>query len=325
MSIFPLLTWALEMLAIINSMNNKKSIVIVATTLAASLLSTAAQAGSPAEAFQRAEHLGQMIERLLHSDLYESALSKDPAITPSRPRHVLRLASYAYENVQFLKSLNGLPEDKPINTAAKKVKPDDVIKVLDAAIASTKALAPVYKVDLNFQAPPITAKKTPGEVLARLRAVNKGLIKLGAPKALPNDVYRVSLGINEQAKAMTQSHGIEVTGHTKKVLKATPADALAEAISLINDLEKLSSSNKKFALPNGVATPPTPKKGDPVTPANVLLATQFALADTYSLQVTSGYTEDLILPPVQAGRNPADVKNILAEARLYINALSESN
>lgn len=304
--------------------NKKRSSLALATALATSLISTTPQAASPSDAFQRAEHLGQMIERLLHSDLHETSLSKDPAVSPSRPRHVLRLASYAYENVQFLKSLNGLNENKIIATEAKEVKPDDVVAILDAAIASMKALAPIYKVDLNFQAPTITAKKTPGEVMARLRAVNKDLIKLGAPKTLPNDVYRVSLGINEQVKAMTKSQGIIVTDKTANVKKATPADALAEVIDLINDLDKLSKSNAKYALPNGVATPPRPQLGEPVTPSNVLLATQFALADVYSLQVATGYKKDLVLPPAQAGRNPADVKNILLEARHHIKALSQT-
>lgn len=311
------------MFLFLNLLNKKRSSLALATALATSLVSTAPQAASPADAFQRAEHLGQMIERLLHSDLHEAALSKDPAVSPSRPRHVLRLASYAYENVQFLKSINGLNEDKTITTSAKEVKPDDVVAILEAAIASTKALAPIYKVDLNFQAPAVAAKKTPGEVMARLRAVNKDLVKLGAPKTLPNDVYRVSLGINEQAKAMTSSQGIIVTDKITNAKKASPADALAEVIGLITDLEKLSKSNAQYTLPNGVATPPRPQLGDPVTPANVLLATQFALADVYSLQVATGYKKDLILPPAQAGRNPADVKNILAEARLHIKALSQ--
>ena len=295
-----------------------------AVSVIAMLCVTSVNAASPADAFQRAEYLGQIVERLLHSDLHEGKLSPDPAILPNRPRHVLRLASYAYENVQFLRTLNGLPEDKTINTHAKEVKPDDVILLLDAAIKSAKELAVIYRTNLDFPKPAVADKKSPGEVLARLRAVNKDLIKLGSPKTLPNDVYRIALGINAQAKAMTSLRGIDVAGNYEHVKKANPADALQEATNLISDLEKLSQSNETFSLPNGVTKPPIPKEGTPVTPANVLLATQFALADVYSLNVKLGYDKDLILPPVQAGRNPADVKNILAEARLHINALSAS-
>lgn len=307
------------------SISQKNSSLIFATTLAISLINTPVLANSPTEAFQRAEYLGQIVERLLHSDLQESVLAKDPALSPSRPRHVLRMANYTYENIQFLRSLNGLSEGKPIKTSAKEVVPADVIDILDAAIEGARALGTIYKVDLSFAAPPISSKKKPDDVLARLRAVNDSLKKLGAPLTLPNDVYRISLGINEQAKSMTKAGGISVTEQAEKVGKAKPADALDEVFNLIHDLEKLSASNEKYALPNGVAIPPAPKLGKPVTPTNVLLATQFALADVYSINVSSGHKTDLELPPIQAGRNPADVKNILAEARVHIKALTQSN
>jgi len=311
-------------MAFFQQFRNKKNVLLALATALATSIAASAYASSPTQAFQKAEYLGQIIERLLHSDLYDGKLTVDPDVSPSRPRHVLRLAAYAYENVQFLRSMNGLPENAEIHTHAKEVKPDDVINLLEAAIQSAQALGPVYRVDLNFPEPPIQSEKTPGDVLARLRAVNAGLIKLGAPKPLPNDVFRISLAINAQVKAMTSAEGITVRGEVEKIQNASPSDALNEATNLIRDLEKLTNSNKKFSLPNGVAAPPTPEKGKPITPANVLLATQFALADVYSLNVASGYKEDLILPPVQSGHNPADVKNTLAEARLHINALSQS-
>jgi len=301
-----------------------KNVLLALTTALATLISASAYASNPTHAFQKAEYLGQIIERLLHSDLYEGKLTADPDVSPSRPRHVLRSAAYAYENVQSLRSMNGLPENAALNTRAKEVKADDVINLLEAAIQSAQALGPVYRVDLNFPEPAIQSEKTPDEVLARLRAVNAGLVKLGAPKPLPNDVFRISLAINAQVKAMTAAESITVRDEIEKVQNASPSDALNEAINLIRDLKKLTNSNKKFSLPNGVAEPPTPEKGQPITPANVLLAAQFALADVYSLNVARGYTQDLILPPVQSGHNPADVKNTLAEARLHIDALFES-
>lgn len=281
-------------------------------------------ASTPAETFQRAEYLGKIVERLMESDLYEAKLDADPPASPGRPRHVLRLAIHAYENIQFLRSLNGLPEDAPIKTEPKEIKPDDVIAVLDAAIESALGLGDIYRVDLNVEEPALADKKEPGEVLARLRAVNSSLLKLGAPKPLPNDVFRVSLGINAQVKAMTDARGLKVEGKIEQATKASPADALHEAASLIDDLDKLSRSNPAYQLPNGVALPPMPQEGVPVTPANVLLAAQFALADVYSLNVNRGYDKELVLPPVQSGRNPADVKNILAEARLHIAALAQA-
>lgn len=305
------------------SLNKKSFWQIVLTTIILSM-AYGVKADTPTDAFQRAEHLGKIVERLLESDLHEAKLEPDPPLSASRPRHVLRLATYVHENMQFIRALNGLPADEVVKIKAKEVKPADVVAVLDSVIKSALSLANIYEVDLNFSAPATTAKKTPDEVLARLRAINISLGKLGAPRILPNDVYRISLGINDQVKVMTSLRGIKVMDAFKKVDKATPADALKEAKDLINDLDVLSKSSSEFSLPRGVATPPMPKKGAPVTPSNVLLATQFALADVHSLNVVLGYDKDLILPPAQAGRNPADVKNILAEARLHIKAMSQN-
>lgn len=299
---------------------------IFSTVLTFSILPlfSTAKAATPSDAFQRAEHLGLMISRLLESDLLESNLGDDPQVPAARPRHVYRLATYTYENAQFLREINGLATGEGIRTEAKDVTPGDVVRVLEATIASLKELAPIYNVDLDIPAPAITGEKTPADVLARLRTVNDGLQKLGTPRPLPNDVYRVALSIGEQAKAMTAKRKVKPTGKPTRVTKATPANALKETVKLIDDLDKLSKSNADFALPNGVTPPPPAPRGSSVTPGHVLLATQYALADVYALNIKLGYSQELVLPPIQSGKTPADVTNIIAEARLHLNALATS-
>lgn len=295
-----------------------------ALTLANMPFMTTANAATPTDAFQRAEHLRMIISKLLESDLVDSNLGNDPQVTAARPRHVYRLATYAYENAQFLREINGLAAGQIIKTEAKDVKPDDVIKVLEATIASLKDMAPIYRVDLDFPAPAITGEKKPADVLARINTVNEGLQRLGSPIPLPNDVYRIALSISEQAKSITANRGITPPQKLSRGKQVTLSSSLKEAESLIKDLEKLSASNPDFALPAGVATPPPAPHGANLTPAHVLLATQYALADVYALNVKLGYGKDLVLPPIQSGKNPGDVTSILAEARRHFKALTSA-
>lgn len=157
----------------------------------------------------------------------------------------------------------------------------------------------------------------------KLRAVEKSLFKLGTPKILPNDVFRVVLGIKQQTDNLLSQRGITNVKTATAVEKATPGDALKEALQLFDDLERVADSGAEFALPGGVARPPIPDNGSSVTPSEVFLAAQYALADLYSLNVKLGFNEPLELPPPQSGKNPADVKNALAQARLNIQALSQ--
>lgn len=283
-----------------------------------------AHAATPSEAFQRAEYLGKIIEKILVSDLYEGKLPADPAFSQSRPRHVLRLATHVYENIQILRELNNLSHGPVIRTKAREVKPDDVIAVLNIAIKSILELTEIYQVDIDFKEPAIIPNKKPGDVLARLRAIDISLVKLGSPETVSNDVFRVSLGIKEEIALLAKRRNIHVTSKPVLVEKATLRDALDEAAALINDLDILSKADARYSLPNGVTAPPMPQKGQAVVSSDVLLATQFALADVYSLNVSHGLEEDLVVPPPQAGHSAADVKNILAETRAYLLALTET-
>ena len=283
------------------------------------------QAMTPADAYQRAEHLGLMIGELLSADLSKNGLAPEPDLTPCRPRHVLRLATNVFENVQAVRKLNGLQVTTARNTEAVEVKPADVVVMLDDAIKSTRALGKVYKVAFSFTPPSKRNNISPDNVMAKLRSVNSGLIELGAPKVLPNDVYRIALSIDQQLAPLAPEKSRSLKADGSGVKKATPAQALSEALSLVKDLDALSKSSVKMALPKGVIAPPTPPKGEKVTPADVLLATQFALADVYSLSVVLGNKQPLKLPDVQSGRNPADVKNVLASARLHVQALKDNH
>ncbi len=285
--------------------------------------STSAFAVTPADVFQKVDYLGKIVERFLESDLHEASLEEDPELVPSRPRHVLRLATYAYENIQFLRSLNGLPQTQSINTQPEEVTPKDVLNVVNSSIRAAKEMADVYNVDLNFAEPAKPEKKSPSDVLARLRSINNALQKLGTPIPLPNDVFRMSLSITEQTKTLTELTNTEIKGKVLKASKATPIQALNEAVRLFSDLEKLALKDNRFELPGGIAKPPLPPKGVKVTPKNVLIATQYALADIYALNVKLGHKEELKLPEEQAGQNPTNVTNTLSEARLHLKSVTQ--
>ena len=75
---------------------------------------------------------------------------------------------------------------------------------------------------------------------------------------------------------------------------------------------------------HGVVRPPIPAKNKPIKPSDVFLAAQYVLADMYSLNVKLGMSKPLRLPNAQSGRNPADVKNMIAQARLNIQTLSQA-
>ncbi len=279
---------------------------------------------TPSHAFQRAEHLGQLVEDLLESDLYEKRLAPDPAKNPSLPRHVIRYAIRIFEEVQFLRDLNGLLVYPLPKIDATEVKPDDVIKILDATITSLQGLEDIYQTKMDTSLPALVEGKKPDDVLSRLRAIEASLYKLGVPKILPNDVYRVVLSIKQQTDILISQQGITKIQDAKMVDKASPADALSESKLLFADLKKVVSSDVAFQLPGGIARPPTPKEGEQVLPSDVFLVAQYMLADIYALNVKLGYEKPLQLPPLQSGKNPADVKNTLAQARMNIQSLYQN-
>ena len=284
-----------------------------------------AQKITPSDAFDKAAYLGLMVERLMQRDLLDSALPKDPEVVPARPRHVLQLATIAFEGVQALRKLNGFPVNHVNQMEAEETKPIHVVERIDAAIKDLAELGAVYGADLNIQDIVREEDKKPSHVLARLRAVNAGLHKLGIPKVLPNDVFRVALSIRDQARKVARLRGVSAEPRIETLGSASPAAALEEAMDLISDLGAMSRDNPDFALPKGVAHPPRPAKGKPVAPGDVLLAVQFACADVYSLTVKLGNKDPLVLPPEQSGRNPSDVRNTLALARAYLAAVAATN
>lgn len=284
-----------------------------------------AQKITPDDAYQRAAHLGLLVEKLLKQDLINDGLAPDPTVIASRPRHVLRLSTRTFENIQAVRSINGLAVNSPKPTLAEPVTPAFVVELLDDATKDLIELGAVYDVDLAIPLPTKETGKKPGDVLARLRAVNISLYRLGAPSVLPNDVFRVSKSIEEQINKVMAKRKPDARVKIKNVDKAKPADALKEAMAVVQAMETLAKANPDLAIPKGFATPPQPEKGKPVTPADVLIATEFALADIYMLSVIAGNKDPLTMPPAEAGRNPADVKNKLALVRANLDSLATPN
>ena len=290
----------------------------------ASLFMVSAHAATPSDAYQRAEHLEKIVKKLLESDMFEAGEAEVPAKLSSRPRHVLRQATYVFEKIQSLRFLNGLSLQPAPEIKAREVKPDDVVATLDAAIKSIQELGVIYKTELVLAPPPVLKGKKPSDVMKRLLTLTKNLETLGAPNILPNDVYRISLGIKTQSEQLLAASGLKAHGEIKAVDKASPADALDEVLALIADVDKVAQSNERYSLSHGVVRPPVPAKGKPIKPSDVFLATQYVFADMYSLNVKLGMDKPLRLPKEQSGRNPADVKNMIAKARLNIQTLSQA-
>ncbi|MBA5777004.1 hypothetical protein H2509_07655 [Stappia sp. F7233] len=277
---------------------------------------------TPADAYQRATRLKTMVASLLAEDLLPEKLAADPEPVASKPRHVLRLAVDVFERVQTLRSLNGLPENPAPDLPPEQATPGHVVDVLEAATRDLAELAPVYSVTFDTALPAREDGRGPHDVLARLRAINASLEHLGVPPVLPNDVYRAALGLDAQLAKVAKLRGATTDVDAPTVTSAQPKDALAEAISFIADLERISAERPDLALPQGVATPPVPAAGQPVKPADVLLATQFALADVYSLSVALGNRDPLEPSPPQAGKTPADTQNAIAHARAQLAAIA---
>ena len=288
------------------------------------LLTVSAHAATPSDAYQRAEYLQEIVNKLLESDMFEAGKAEVPAELSSRPRHVLRQATYVFEKVQFLRFLNGLPLQSAPEIKAREVKPDDVVAILDAAIKSIQELDVIYKTDLVFAPPQVLKGKKPSDVMKQLLKLAKNLETLGTPSILPNDVYRIALGIKSQSEQLLTASGLTANREVDSVDKASPADALNEVLALITDVDEMAKSNAQYSLSHGVVRPPIPAEGKPIKPSDVFLATQYVLADMYSLNVKLGMDKPLRLPEAQSGRNPADVKNMIGQARLNIQTLSQT-
>ncbi|MXN66733.1 hypothetical protein GR183_17600 [Stappia sp. GBMRC 2046] len=281
----------------------------------------AAQDLTPSDAFQRAAQIKSMVLLMLEADLYDVKDLPDPEVVPSRPRHVLRVAVDVFERIQTLRLLNGLAQNPAPATPAKPTEPAHVVGVLEQAAAELQELGPIYGVNLKIDMPGKAEDKVPGEVLAHLRAINAGLELLGVPSTLPNDVQRTALEIRQEMGKAVALTGASTEAKAERVSSAMPSDALSEVMALIDDLRAAGESNPKLALPAGVAAPPMPEGGNQVSPSDVLLAAQFALADIYALNVSLGNEDALERIPTQAGKNPADVKNVIAYSRAQLAAI----
>lgn len=280
-----------------------------------------AQELTPSDAFQRAAQIKSMVLTMLEADLYDVKDLPDPAVVPSRPRHVLRVAVDVFERIQTLRLLNGLAENPAPATEAKEIEPGHVVAVLEQAASELQELGPIYGVNLKVGLPQRDDDKKPGEVLAHLRAINDGLVLLGVPATLPNDVQRTALEIRQEMTKVATIKGVSTKVKAETVKSAIPGDALSEVIGLIDDLRNATENNAHLALPSGVAAPPVPEGGKAIRPADVLLAAQFALADVYALNVALGDKKPLERIPTQAGKNPADVKNAIAGSRAQLAAI----
>ncbi|NRG16456.1 hypothetical protein HPQ64_02000 [Rhizobiales bacterium] len=280
-----------------------------------------AQDLTPTDAFQRAAQIKSMVLMMLEADLYDVKDLPDPAIVPSRPRHVLRVAVDVFERIQTLRLLNGLAENPAPTTEAKPTRAADVVAVLEQAASELQELGPIYGVNLKIDLPGRDGDRTPGEVLAHLRAINDGLVLLGVPVTLPNDVQRTALEIRQEMTKVASLKGAPTNVKAEAVKSAMPSDALSEVMGLIDDLRNATENDASLALPSGVAVPPVPEGGKTIRPADVLLAAQFALADVYALNVALGDKNPLERIPTQAGKNPADVKNAIAGSRAQLAAI----
>lgn len=245
-----------------------------------------------------------------------------PALTPRRPRHVMRKAEEVMQKVQTLRWINNLKANSVPPLPVRAITPGDVLKLSKIILADVRELGAKFGIVNSPKPAPSPGKKSPTDVYALLVEVSEQLDGLGIPGTLPNDVQRTAVTIISEIETIRARIGLTETIAVKSGSKGMkPADAYGKGWELLMVLNN-TAATEKYEIPGGVVMPNRRTSG--ISPAAVLDLLNNALAEVAAIKVKVGVTTATKLAPVQSGKTPSNIFDAVDTAIVMIESLNQA-
>ena len=291
-----------------------------------------AAAITPAQVQQQTQTLRAEIGLLLEADLVETPPPEVPPMASRQPRHVFQEARAVYQQVQTLRYLNGLPRRKLGPVPVRAIRPRDIYFCVQHILADLRPLRPVYGVSEEVAQPPLRPEANDTRVFRDLLWVQEALRKLGLPIIAPNAPYRDALIALDKAQSLARVFGMpSVSGADASALVAaqsargtsdtTPDDVYRLGLTILDELWALVRTVPELRLP-GDALIPRPLSRT-AQPADVRRVLRTLRAELNALKATTGVQTPASYPPVQTGRTPGDVYDVVSAVRAVLTRLGE--
>jgi len=275
--------------------------------------------GDPAEVRQVTRMLRAELRLLLEADLVSGIPPDLPTpVAERRPRHVLQEARAVHEQVQTLRYLNGLGRQTLPPVPVRAIRPKDVHACVRDILADLRALRPTYEVTAEVATPPPHPGSDPTDVFRDLLWAQAALGALGLPAIVPNDAYRDARIALDEAQALAQALGLATVSKTgsaahavaERAVGKTPDDVYRLALSVLDTARALTKAAPGLRLSGGMLVPRPLERT--ARPADVRRVIRTLRAELNALKAMVGIATPALSPPVETGRTPSDVYDVVA-------------
>jgi len=279
---------------------------VVATVVALGFAGPALTAPAvPSDVLAVVDEINRRLEPMIVANFGSVPPQRQALIDTRRPRHVLMKAREAYDRLQLLRRLYGLPVQSLEPLPAREIQPSDVKSVVDALLAGVVDLSKTFEVSTRLDRPEDPRTATPNDVFAGLSRTVELLNALDVPPVAPNDTHQLVETIIAVLEEIRQVRGVTDSSPAIRRTGTTPAEVYAIGRLILGQLRKLTEANPEFTIPGGVAQPSEPSAE--VVPADVVDLFGSVLADVVAIKVTLGVATPTLPAPPSHGRTPSDV------------------
>ena len=243
-----------------------------------------------------------------------------PPLTPRQPRHVVQKAREVLLKVQFLRTLNGLPENPVPPFPVQEAEPADSKRMVDAIHHDLGELRSKFKVTGTVAMAPLVAGKNPTDVYEALQHTSDTLDLLSVPRTMPNDACRVAVMIVDELEIiLTARHRPLPSLASPSSDDRNPDEAYLKTFEVLDHLKAKTEADPALMVHGGVVLPN--RRSLPFTPAHVLDLENNLLAELGAVKAALGIAIPVAMPPLIHGKTPSDTIDLLARALALVDAL----
>ena len=284
--------------------------LILAPLLAVFVAQAAFAQKTPDHVFQAIGEVEATLRAILEADFVDTKVAAIEPLPNLRPRHVFAKVVEVSEKFRVMQRLHGLRDRPALTMPAQVVTSDDVYAAVLVLRARATELLEPYGLGQTETSEPLPTGKTSADAYARLQSISQLFDRAYQPPTVPNDVYRVSQVLAEEAALLLTTLGArKPLAQTKHLQGKTPVDGYDLAVALGTLLDELATSHSALAPEGGVVVPVSPS-GE-VTSGSVRDAVSVVLADLIEMRVNAGATDDVFVAEEPTGKTPSDVYGTL--------------
>ena len=302
-----------------------RTLVVVAGFIAAWSCNPAANGEiKPSDVYQVVESVNAELAALVDASAAAGAAppadTTAPPLTPRQPRHVVQKAREVLLKLEALRALNGLPEHPVPPFPMDEAVPADSKRMADAIYHDILELRAKFNVTAMVQPAALVPGKTPTDVYAALQRASDGLNRLGVPRTVPNDVFRVAVMIVKDLETIATARDRPLpTLAPSPIRDSTPDHSYLKTYEVLEHLKAKVDADPALMMRGGIVLPN--RRPPPLTPAHVLDLENNLLAELGSIKATLGIRTPSVVPPLVHGKTPSDTVDLLTRALALVDAL----